>query len=89
MTKTISVLIRFYFPRSWRKILYNKYFGLVTGLCFAFCEKAFSVPKCEGQKMEHPTKVFSTNFEKNHILAYLRDKQEGGWSQVYNKDPVK
>lgn len=72
MTKKKSVLMHFYFPRSWPKILHNKYLGLVTGLCFPFCEKAFSVSKYVNEN----TTVFSTNFEKNQILAYLRNKQD-------------
>lgn len=41
MTEKISVLIHFYFPRSWPKTLHNKYCGSVTGLCFSSVKRLF------------------------------------------------
>lgn len=42
---------------------------------FLICEKTFSISKCEVQKIEHPTEVVSTKFERNKILAYFSNKQ--------------
>lgn len=75
----------FYFPRSWWKILHNEQcFGFVIGLCFSSV-KTFPISKCEVQKNEHPTKVVWTDFGRNKILAYFRNKK-WSWSQVYDKN---